>query len=131
MQVATSALTSTCAWRIAKVVAFPEYRILLGLCVRDLAVLFLHLLQIVRLAVLGARSVVTESVRIKQQLLSSVVPGNVSPNLRVSDRLVAGLCALFMRPGQSIRSAIVLTPTLLSLHRALTGGNIACCSSPK
>src|SRR4029453_17996066 len=43
-----------------------------------------------------------------------------SPNLRASDRVVAGLCALFMRPGRLIRSAIVFKPsTLLSLHRAL------------
>ena len=44
-----------------------------------------------------------------------------SPNLRLSDRMVAGLCALLMRPGRLIRSAIVLKPsTLLRLHRALT-----------
>ena len=35
--------------------------------------------------------------------------------------MVAGLCALLMRPGRLIRSAIVLQPsTLLMLHRALT-----------
>jgi hypothetical protein len=35
--------------------------------------------------------------------------------------MVAGLCALVMRPGRLIRSAIVLKPsTLLRLHRALT-----------
>ena len=35
--------------------------------------------------------------------------------------MVAGLCALLMRPGRLIRSAIVLKPsTLLGLHRALT-----------
>jgi putative transposase len=35
--------------------------------------------------------------------------------------MVAGLCALLMRPGRLIRSAIILKPsTLLSLHRALT-----------
>jgi transposase InsO family protein len=35
--------------------------------------------------------------------------------------MVAGVCALFMRPRRLIRSAIVLKPsTLLSLHRALT-----------
>src|SRR6266850_3983414 len=42
------------------------------------------------------------------------------PQSPSSDRVVAGLCALFMRPGRLIRSAIVLRPsTLLSLHRAL------------
>ena len=43
-----------------------------------------------------------------------------APNLRSSDRLVAGLCALLIRPARLIRSAIVLKPsTLLSLHRIL------------
>ena len=43
-----------------------------------------------------------------------------SPNLRPSDRIVAGLCAVFIRPGRLIRSAIVFKPsTLLRLHRAL------------
>src|SRR6266849_114536 len=96
---------------------------MLGLCVRDLAVLFLHLLATVaRLAGPGgARSVVAESVLVKQQLLILNRSRRRSPNLRVSDRIVAGLCALLMRPGRMIRSAIVLKPsTLLSLHRALT-----------
>jgi len=91
--------------------------------VRDLAVLFLHLLATVaRLAGPGgARSVVAESVLVKHQLLILNRSRKRSSNLRVSDRMVAGLCALLMRPGRLIRSAIVLKPsTLLSLHRALT-----------
>jgi transposase InsO family protein len=91
--------------------------------VRDLAVLFLHLLATAaRLAGPGgARSVVAESVLVKHQLLILNRSRKRSPNLRVSDRMVAGLCALLMRPGRMIRSAIVLKPsTLLSLHRALT-----------
>ena len=89
---------------------------------RDLAVLFLHLLATVaRLAGPGgARSVVAESVLVKHQLLILNRSRKRSPNLRPSDRVVAGLCALFMRPGRLIRSAIVFKPsTLLSLHRAL------------
>ena len=89
---------------------------------RDLAVLFLHLLATVaRLAGPGgARSVVAESVLVKHQLLILNRPRKRSPNLRPSDRAVAGLCALLMRPGRVIRSAIVFKPsTLLSLHRAL------------
>ena len=89
---------------------------------RDLAVLFLHLLAtVVRLAGPGgARSVVAESVLVKQQLLILNRSRKRSPNLRVSDRLVAGVCALLMRPGRLIRSAIVLRPsTLLRLHHAL------------
>ena len=89
---------------------------------RDLAVLFLHLLATVaRLAGPGgARAVVAESVLVKHQLLILNRSRKRSPNLRPSDRVVAGLCALFMRPGRLIRSAIVFKPsTLLSLHRAL------------
>jgi hypothetical protein len=89
---------------------------------RDLAVLFIHLITtIARLAGPGgARSVVAESVLVKQQLLILNRSRHRSPNLRVCDRVVAGLCALLMRPGRLIRCAIVLKPsTLLSLQRAL------------
>ena len=89
---------------------------------RDLAVLFLHLLATVaRLAGPGgARSVVAESVLVKHQLLILNRSRKRSPNLRPSDRVVAGLCAVFIRPGRLIRSAIVFKPsTLLRLHRAL------------
>jgi putative transposase len=74
--------------------AFLGVAILLGLCVRDLAVLFLHLLATVaRLAGPGgARSVVAESVLVKQQLLILNRSRKRSPNLRFSDRLVAGVC---------------------------------------
>lgn len=89
---------------------------------RDLVILFIHL--IVTLARLlgpgGMRSVVAESVLVKHQLLILYRSRARSPNLRTSDRLVAGLCALLMRPARLIRSAIVLKPsTLLSLHQAL------------
>jgi len=90
--------------------------------VRDLAVLFLHLLATVaRLAGPGgARAVVAESVLVKHQLLILNRSRKRSPNLRPSDRVVAGLCAVFVRPGRLIRSAIVFKPsTLLTFHRAL------------
>jgi putative transposase len=91
--------------------------------VRDLALLFLHLLATVaRLAGPGgARSVVAESVLIKHQMLILNRSRNRSPNLRLADRVVAGLCALLIRPGRLIRSAIVFRPsTLLRLHQSLT-----------
>jgi hypothetical protein len=68
---------------------------------------FLHLLATVaQLAGPGgARSVVAESVLVKHQLLILNRSRKRSPNLRVSDRLVAGI----LKPS-----------TLLSLHRALT-----------
>src|SRR2546428_14152073 len=80
---------------------------------RDLAVLFIHLITTVaRLAGPGgARSVVAESVLVKHQLRILNRPRRRSPNLRVSDRIVAGLCALLMGPGRLIRSAIGLQPS--------------------
>src|SRR5260370_36840990 len=91
---------------------------------RDLAVLLLHLLATVaRLAGPGgARAVVAESVLVKQQLLILNRSRKRSPNLRLADRLVAGVCTLRMRPSRLVRSVIVLKPsTLLRLHRALIG----------
>ena len=90
---------------------------------RDLAVLFLHLLvTVVRLVGPGgARAVVAESVLVKQQVLILNRARKRAPNLRPTDRVVAGLCALLIRPGRLIRSAVVIRPsTLLQFHRALT-----------
>src|SRR5438105_15051791 len=87
-----------------------------------LVILFVH--AIATLARLwgpgGIRSVVAESLLDKQQLLILNRSRQRSPNLRTSDRLVAGLCALLIRPAHLIRSAIVLRPsTILTLHQAL------------
>src|SRR5437879_6465597 len=87
---------------------------------RDLIILFVHLLTtVVRLASpRGLRSVVAESVLLKHQLLSRW--RRRAPNLFVCDRLIAGLCSLFIRPARLIRSAVVVKPsTLLSLHHTL------------
>ena len=101
---------------------------------RDLAVLLLHLLATVaQLAGPGgARSVVAESVLVKHQLLILNRCRKRSPNLGLADRTVAGLCALLMRPGRLIRSAIVLKPsTLLRFHRALNTRKYRLLFSPK
>src|SRR6266540_7091426 len=85
--------------------------------------LFLHLLTtVVRLAGPGgARSIVAESLLIKHQLLILDRSRKRAPNLRLSDRVVAGVCALLMRSRRLIRCAIVFKPsTVLRLHRALT-----------
>jgi putative transposase len=90
--------------------------------VRNLAILFLHLLATVaRLAGPGGtRAVVAESVLVKRQLLILNRSRRRSPNLRSVDPVVAGLCAFFIRPSRLSRSAIVFKPsTLLNLHRAL------------
>jgi len=89
---------------------------------RDLVILFVHvratLVRLLRPG--GLRSVVAESVFVKQQLLILNRSRQRSPHLRASDRLVAGLCALLIRRARLIRSAIVLKPsTLLNLHRAM------------
>src|SRR5262252_2523244 len=89
---------------------------------RDFAIVFVHL--IVTLARLarpgGIRSVVAESVLVLHQLLILHRGRQRAPNLRATDRIIAGLCTLFMRPAGVLRSAIVLKPsTLLHLHSAL------------
>ena len=93
---------ATCRWRIVNLGHFLDFAILLRCSVmRDLAVLFIHLITtIARLAGPGgAHSVVAESVLVKQQFLILNRSRHRSPNLRVCDRVVAGLCALLMRPG--------------------------------
>src|ERR1017187_5059846 len=101
---------------------------------RNLVILFVHLLTTVaRLASPGGvRSVVAESVLVKHQLLILNRSRQRAPNLRLSDHIVAGWCALFMRPSRLIRSAIVLKPsTLLRLHQILTKRNYRLLFSPK
>ena len=101
---------------------------------RDLAVLFLHLLATVaRLAGPGgARSVIAESVLVKHQLLILNRSRKRSPNLCPADRVVAGVCALLIRPSRLIRSAIVVRPsTLLRLHQALRKRKYRLLFSPK
>src|SRR5919198_6762918 len=90
---------------------------------RNLVILFVHLITTVaRLAGPGGvRSVVAESLLAEQQLLILNRSRRRSPNLHVSDRIIAGLCALWIRRARLIRSAIVLKPsTLLHLHQVLT-----------
>ena len=101
---------------------------------RDLAILFIHLVTTVaRLARPGGvRSVIAESILVKHQLLILNRSRQRAPNLRLSDRIVAGWCALFMRPSRLFRSAIVLKPsTLLHLHQILTQRKYRLLFSPK
>ena len=77
---------------------------------------FVHL--IVTLARLarpgGLRSVIAESVLVRHQLLILNRGRKRAPNLHTTDRIIAGLCMLFMRPARVLRSAIVLKPSTLS-----------------
>ena len=88
----------------------------------NLVVLIVHVMVTVArlLGPGGLRSVVAESVLVKQQLLILNRSRQRSPNLCFFDRLVVGLCAFFICPARRIRSAIVLkASTLLSIHQAL------------
>ena len=101
---------------------------------RDLVILFIHLITTVaRLTGPGGvRSVVAESILAKQQLLILNRSRQRSPNLRVSDRIIAGLCALFIRRARLIRSPIVWKPsTLLNLHQLLKARKYRLLFSPK
>ena len=84
---------------------------------RDFLILFVHLIvTVARLARPGGlRSVVAESVLVRHQLLVLNRGRKRAPNLRAADRIIAGLCTLFMRPARVLRSAIVLKPSTLSV----------------
>ena len=89
---------------------------------RDLVILLVHLittiLRLVRPG--GVRAIVAESFVIKHQLLILNRSRRRAPNLRVVDRLIAGVCSLWIKPSRLQRVAIAFKPsTLLSFHRAL------------
>src|SRR5215470_11747395 len=89
---------------------------------REFIVLLVHsIATLVQLAKPGGlRSVVAESVLVRHQLLVLNRGRKRAPNLRPADRIIAGLCTLFMRPARVLRSAIVVKPsTLLYFHNLL------------
>jgi hypothetical protein len=99
----------------------------------NLVILFIHFL--VTLARLlgpgGVRSIVAESLILKHQLLIVTRSRQRSPNLCTSDRILAGLMALLVRPTRLLRSAIVLKPsTLLALHKSMSNGKYRMLFSP-
>jgi len=101
---------------------------------RDIFTLFLHAIVIViRLGRPdGLRSVVAESVLMRHQVLILNRGRKRSPNLRASDRIIAGLCTLMMRRARVLGSAIVLKPsTLLHFHKMLTKEKYRLLFSPK
>ncbi len=96
--------------------------------------MFIHLIvTVVRLSRPGgARSVIAESLLLKHQLIVLNRPRQRAPILRPRDRIIAGLCATFIRPTRLLRSAIVLRPsTILSFHRALVKRKYRELFSPK
>lgn len=101
---------------------------------RDLTILFIHI--IVTIARLfgpgGVRSVVAESVVTKHQLLIINRSRKRAPDLLPRDRVITGLCAIFMRPSRLLRSAIVLKPaTILNFHQALVKRKYRLLFTPK
>ncbi len=88
----------------------------------DLIILAVHVIvTVVKLARAGGvRAVVAESVLAKHQLLILNRSRRRAPNLRALDRLIAGLCSLWIKPVRLRRAAIALKPsTFLNFHRAL------------
>jgi hypothetical protein len=86
-------------------------------------ILFVHLLvTVARLAGPGGLcSVVAGSVLVRHQLLILNRGRKRTPNLRTTDRILAGLCTVFHPPGRVFRSAIVLKPsTVPHFHSALS-----------
>jgi transposase InsO family protein len=101
---------------------------------RDAIVLFLHavitIFRVVRPG--GVRSVVAESVLLKHQLLILNRSRRRAPNLRISDRCIAGFYSMFVKPTRLARAAIVLKPsTLLNFHRVLVRRKYRLLFSPK
>ena len=89
---------------------------------RDMLALFLHFLT--NLARLlgpgGTRAVIAETLLIKHQLAVLNRSRRRAPNLTATDRIVMGLCTLFMNPSRIRKVAAALKPaTLLAFHRAL------------
>src|SRR3954462_456951 len=124
-----------CAWRIIELPEWHDFEVLIrlpGMC--DFFILFVHLIvTVVRLAGPGGlRSVVAESVLVRHQLLILNRGRKRAPNLRMVDRIIAGLCTLFIHRARVLRSAIVLKPsTLLHFHTVLSKRKYRILFSPK
>src|SRR5215468_5509066 len=89
----------------------------------DILVVLVHsIVTVVRLIKPGGlRAVVAESALTRHQLLILNRSRKRAPSLRVSDRMIAGLCTLLMHPSRMLRCGIVLKPsTLLHFHHLLT-----------
>ena len=101
---------------------------------RDMIILLVHLVSTLArlLGPGGLRSVVAETLLVKQQMLILNRSRKRAPNLRASDRVISGACALLMLPSRLIRTAIVLKPsTILDFHRVLRKRKYRLLFSPK
>src|SRR6266478_1506025 len=87
-----------------------------------LVILAVHLLSTIVKLVRpgGVRTVVAESLVLKQQLLISSCSRRRAPNLNSFDRFVLGLGSLFVTPSRIPKLAVILKPrTLLRFHEAV------------
>ena len=89
---------------------------------KDLLLLLAHLLATLAqlLGPGGARSIVADSLLIKQQLLIANRSRRRAPDLTATDRMLLGFWSLFSSPHHIERTAVILKPsTLLKLHEML------------
>ncbi len=89
---------------------------------RDLLALPVHFLTTLArlLGPGGTRTVIAETLLIKHQLVTLNRSRRRAPNLTAADRIVMGLCTLFMNPSRIRKVAAALKPaTLLTFHQAL------------
>jgi transposase InsO family protein len=101
---------------------------------RDVTSLFIHLIwALLRLlSPGGARSVLAETLLVKHQLLILNRSRQRAPNLRPSDRIIAGLLAAVIRPARLARAAVVLKPsTIMSFRRVLVRRKYRLLFTPK
>ena len=99
----------------------------------DLVIRFIHFLATLArlLGPGGVRSVVAESLLVKQQLLIMNRSRQRAPDLSASDRVLAGWLALSVRPSRLLRSAIVLKASSRSVFtKPCAGESTVCCSPP-
>ena len=101
---------------------------------RELFSLIAHLL--VTLAKLarpgGLGAVAAESLAVKQQLLIMKRAHRRAPKLTSSDRLVLGVCTLFVSPQRLRKMAVILQPSrLLGFHHALVKRKYQLLYSPR
>src|SRR5262245_57235588 len=101
---------------------------------RDLIILFVHaittLMRVVRPG--GVRAVVQSSFlpNINWRFLNGSV--RLARICRIGDRLIAGFCSLWIKPGRLRRVAIAFKPsTFLNIHRALVRRKYRLLFSPK
>jgi len=88
----------------------------------DLLILLTHLLTTIAklLGPGGAKTIVADSLLMKQQLLIMNRTRRRAPNLSVVNRFLPGLWSLFLGPRHIQQAAVIIRPsTLLKLHRLL------------